>query len=629
MTVSGMSKYVPWVFLVVWLLKLLENFILEQYKYLQCLLAVVQTNIAMEVSLVSGSFVMEDMISWVSSFWTATSTVMLSSVTVSLSYVNNLWSVMTTLINFSSPMVQLAIVLISFLAAYCPHLIVLTFRLMVFPFVFLIKLWYNTVMTPVRWVVYCVNTIFEQAHNCWISVTTFPTYVREYLDGKLAVETTLPTGKIVRVSIIDKIDEILSILKGLTRNYEAIQSGNPFYSEGKWPAGLVIVRDSFGTTKGMGFLTVVGGKWYLGTAAHVAQRCTSGIILTAGLGENVKHVVVGDAAIKLTGSMDFVLVAVPSNTASVLGVKTAKMAKGPASGLPITAYGFVKGEFVSSTGTVVSPTQFFGFKHSVSTINGFSGTPLYRDGLIVGVHSRSNGISENFGLNLDFISGSLESKDYDSRRFMREQTEFEDVNASEVAWEFEDKAFLGKSTPHSWAVKESDRLTFTGANLSDFVWADDAPMDFEDLPVFESGFRRGPFTGATPTMTGKKTVQPSTTVSLLESSISTTPAEKVTPASPRKKKSKRKSRSKTGNGLKVESVPSGVVSCSTSSVSQSGVGVPPPVKSEQSNGLSWTQIYTRELLSLIGSGIGQVEAVKRAKQTATQAVNFNAKTSPQ
>jgi hypothetical protein len=479
-----------------------------------------------------------------------------------------------------------------------------------------------------------------------------------WLRGSLAKTITLENGDKVSVSIEDKLDEIMSILRMPSVNsikLEAKQNGSEFIKCSAWPKGLVIVRDSLGLAKGMGFLTLLNGKHCIVTAAHVAILCKHGMILSAGL-EN-KHVQISnDAETVFHGSMDAVAIAIPPNTAGLLGVGKAKIARTPATALPVTVYGYVKGEFVSALGLMGSSFSKFRFKHSVSTVAGFSGTPIYRDGMVTGIHLSSNGIGENFALSLDFVSHKLERNDYDGKRHLWEQEEYDDDasvygNKSEndmedyVDYYVEGEHYHARSAVASWmreqqTARDADYEHQRTMALSGLAWSDEKD-DYGDLPRWEAnwiiprtveevvGLVANPVANFTAALsnggsnfsngTSTATKQSERTMSSTsDTSTSSIPEAKETPVAPRKKKSNRKKRSKTGNGPTVESKPSEVLLESTPVDSQKEPGNPTTIANSGLKPKSWTQAFTRRLKAHLGTGLGFDEAEKLARTEATE-----------
>lgn len=481
---------------------------------------------------------------------------------------------------------------------------------------------FKQIYADIVWLISCYRDFKD-----WIA--TSPQWFEDWLAGRLTVNVELPAESVVKVDLVDKIDEVLAYLRQSGTRLEAKQPNSEFIECKEWPKGLVIVRNHLGHTLGMGFLQIFGGKWMLGTAAHVAVRAKHGMVLSAGV-EGLKHVQISkDAKIGMWSNADVVLIEVPANTASTLGVTKVTMDKTPARDLPVTTYGFVNGRFVSALGLMGRPTGRFGFEHSCSTIAGFSGTPLYRDGKIVGIHSRASGTQKNFGLSLDFLVSSKETPDK-TKRYLREQEEWdpdfkvvhqkdddEDWDEDEhgdrqayLAWQFEQReARLAYDRENQWSqrIVEGDRMR--GKNLGNFRWDDDYGMDYQEYARFDSVFR-----GALPagkagensTLGGKPTVPEvkPTTSDTLEDSTTSPPEPKAKTKARRNRKKKSTNPSETGNGPQETPKPSGKVLETTPEDFEKATGNLLRKDWNGSEPKSWTQAYSQELFRLAGMMTG-------------------------
>jgi hypothetical protein len=439
-----------------------------------------------------------------------------------------------------------------------------------------------------------------------------PTYLRKWVDGELGKSIQLPEDKTIKVGLLGKVDEILAILRSSRTggSLEAVQNSSEFVAAG-WPKGLVAVRDPTSQIRGMGFIVKLRGQHCLVTAAHVANYCTGGLVLS----RKDLHMQVNDAKIVFQSKLDVVAFALPPNTMSILGVGPIKIGKTAAEGLPISCFGFVNGTLARAIGIMGKTGKNMYFQHTASTTLGFSGTPIIRDGVVSGIHVRSDAAGHNYALGLDFMVSALESKDYDGRRHRFEQDEFEDLDDSDVLayqWE-QEQAWKLRADGHFWAREQQDRPLFTGENLSGFSWADDVDFEYgiDDYGrgIEEScpGFLKTPAAttaGENNTSSGRNQDQIKTTCVESEGSISSTAEAKATPVSPPKKNKKKSKRSRNGNGQQVVQKPSGAPSAFIQEVSIPENGSPPKKEKNGSEPKSWIQVYTRELLSRSGSGSG-------------------------
>nr|AQM32772.1 serine protease [Mushroom bacilliform virus] len=452
-----------------------------------------------------------------------------------------------------------------------------------------------------------------------------PQRVMEWCSGNTAKMVVPTVASCVSESIESKLDRILMALGRKGTVLEAAQPGSDFVECEQWPNGLVAIRRHDGRIVGMGFLVVLNGKWRLVTAAHVARECKRGIMLSAGI--DSKTVTFQDLDVVLQTQVDACIMNVPAGTAASLGVRKVVINRTPSESKVVRAYGYNSGKFCMSEGLVGTTSANMGFRHGCSTLRGWSGTPIYRDNKVVGIHSRCNGIYENFGLSLDLLVGRLESEESD--RYARTMEEFnaEDRPVTppmEFSWEFEEKFERVRSTRKSFARIESEVATFTATKLSGFDWTDDAPMDFDELPVFESTmvsvFQERPL-GGPPISNGNKVEEKKITSEALEPSKSSTPeAAKHTR---RRRRNKKKSKnSETGHGPEEQSQqqsrPSSPIPDDSAPVSS------PPVSTPSTGSVpkSWTQAYTQKLVLLLGSMDGQSKekvdlAVLEAKSFAS------------
>lgn len=479
-----------------------------------------------------------------------------------------------------------------------------------------------------------------------LEIPRLPALFMAWLLGNWATETTLPEGpKVVKLGLMDKLDEILRLLRAQT-TLEARQAQSEFVEAEVWPKGLVLIRDHRANSIGMGFITVIENKHLVITAAHVLSRCTRGLILSAGCVQQKHVTITQDAKLVLKTSSDIVGFEVPPNTMATLGVSKVKLGQTPSQGLPVSVFGFFKGQFVSALGVMGKPTRGFYFQHGCSTIGGFSGTPIYKDGVIVGIHSRASGSQENYGLSLDFLITKLESKDYDGARHMREVEEWDpdfyldmsnreqediDADVDDFQWEFEKRAGRrARTTEKTWMQTPNLASLFTEENnrISGFNYVDSERYQMEHAPSVSAGklpvfHERPSHSGAQPTTNGSRTPKKEETTTSTESEnlTSSTQEEKVTPENPPKKKKKKSKSSKPGNGQRAQSTPSEAPSGNTPPASTSDPGNPRKKASSGSGPKSWVQVYTQELLRLRGTGVGldQEEEMTLAALAQSQA----------
>jgi hypothetical protein len=500
---------------------------------------------------------------------------------------NKSWLAIITLKDFTSITEKVYIIVTFYLVVFNLRLTWKIVKFILRPVLRFLDLTFEILCWPHRKVIdFIFNTIqkYRQAKQ-W--VLSRPQVFEDMLNGNYAVNVNLANGVTVKVSLMEKLDEILAFLRGKT-TLEMAQQGSTFTQFNVWPKGLVVVRDGNGMAQGMGFLQVFRNKWTLVTCSHVLLGCKTGIVLSAGIDQ--KHVsITKDAKVVLESTSDVVVVEIPYNTAASLAVQKPKMGKTPGKSVPVTTFGYVLGKFVQSIGVISDATVYFGFKHTASTIRGFSGTPIWKDDVIVGIHSRANGSGSNFGLSLDFLLGQLESVDYTSERFLRkeQEDEIDDQEEDVIAWQWEQEiARKGKSSDHFWSQRADER-EWHNMTVATFRWTDDSPMDFERDPYYEDlvaarkreeakkqeVFQKSPSNGASLTTSGNVIPSESkATTSCTVESTTTTLEEAQRIVRLHKKSMQKSKRSEIGIGQVELSTKSAVASecMPTSSQKESG-----------------------------------------------------------
>ena len=159
---------------------------------------------------------------------------------------------------------------------------------------------------------------------------------------------------------------------------------------GKEPPSLVYLQDLTGRTVGMGCRATCGGNTVLLTAWHVLDGARLSDLYLAkanrktGEAYRVKFDFSWPAEYECSDeAIDLAAVLVPDAVWAKLGVSAARVVK-PLANSPVTAFGGECKHPKSSVGRFV-PTGLRGI-HSCSTRTGWSGTPLYSQGCVVGVH---------------------------------------------------------------------------------------------------------------------------------------------------------------------------------------------------------------------------------------------------
>jgi hypothetical protein len=353
--------------------------------------------------------------------------------------------------------------------------------------------------------------------------------------------------------------------------------------------------------------------------------------------------------------MDVVVIEVPADTSQKLAIKKIKqISRTGGVTTPIRTYGYIGGKLHFAIGLIMKETRRFGFTHTASTRRGFSGSPIYQDGKIMGIHSRADGAGTNYALSLDFIAGvKEESPTGGKKRHMRELEELaqqyeeqqatEEYDEDEVAWQWQNKqARRAMTKKEAWMVANDEIRRFYGVEegdrfvtLSQFKWQDKTPMDLDDEDYYEAkkikrnleavNFPIAPNNGGNHTSNGTSSEilkSPNQqTEDIVEISTSSIQEEgTVVKDQPKRKKSKKK-RSETGNGPTETSTQLPVASTSTLESSKLENGSPQKGKNKESNPKSWTQVFTQELTSQLGTALGDEEIraiLARAKLVASE-----------
>jgi hypothetical protein len=176
------------------------------------------------------------------------------------------------------------------------------------------------------------------------------------------------------------------------------------------PSSQIFFRDSAGRILGSGVRVLVGKGGVRGvlTARHVLKTLSSANEPTIGSGSRVFPLKREWKVIAHADSLDMVLLGVPESVLSGLGVTQAKCGRCPARGSPIKVFGVYNGDDVFTTG-VIGKTLRMRFTHTASTHVGFSGSPVFHNGLVIGVHTTGYG-SFNAGVAVDWLfKSNLES----------------------------------------------------------------------------------------------------------------------------------------------------------------------------------------------------------------------------
>lgn len=170
---------------------------------------------------------------------------------------------------------------------------------------------------------------------------------------------------------------------------ECAIGGNYFspVAVGAEPKSLVALYTKRDVQVGFGSRVAWDGKEYLLTAYHVWEGLRDGFKLSKN-----GNMVSGDGAELHTGcrhkTLDFALVEVPPACWSKLGVGKSQLRSFTGSNAYVKVFGGKSSTaLVSSSGNAARLATPVSIAHSASTAPGWSGSPLYQDGVVVGIHT--------------------------------------------------------------------------------------------------------------------------------------------------------------------------------------------------------------------------------------------------
>jgi len=430
--------------------------------------------------------------------------------------------------------------------------------------------------------------------------------VNDWLHNRSSTIVNVEEKTPIRPSILEKLESIEKLLANQKR-LESIQAGSDFYESEKFPLGYVLIRKETGDVMGCGCITKINGKHVLLTAGHVVTGHENIIIST-----QERHLALPNPEIFMKSRLDVVGIRLPTDVGSKLGVKCAKLARTPSEGTGFQIYGYFRGKFAQTTGVILKGLKSMFFTHSASTVNGWSGSPIYGpNGKVVGIHSRSLATGANCAVSLDFLLANMETEYKDNfLNRLAEMAELED----EDDWmlEMDGLSYIGKAGKKAWRIMRDDR-EFRGGNLGDYRWSDELDefdndfgrnVDDHGLESAMQVFQERPTEdGAQTTITGLTVTASQTTSGESEDSKSTPSEGSPKSIAPKKKKSRKSKNSADGSGPTGETKLPSKVSDSTPENSSEASGSQPPNKNNKSLDGSWMRVYTQELLDQTGRGV--------------------------
>jgi hypothetical protein len=180
--------------------------------------------------------------------------------------------------------------------------------------------------------------------------------------------------------------------------------------------GVLSIRDASGNVRGMACRIDFKGRSVMQTADHVyAAMCQEKDLFVEHKGKQLPFVL-KDWKILLQSPapfLDIVLLAEPTAFFSNLGVKSLKTRiLNPFK--MVSLHGYSEGEIEITYGIVHQTDKAFIFNHKCSTKNGFSGTPIFQDGYVVGIHTGADVLKgENFGTSCFWLETDKKEGDYE------------------------------------------------------------------------------------------------------------------------------------------------------------------------------------------------------------------------
>lgn len=157
---------------------------------------------------------------------------------------------------------------------------------------------------------------------------------------------------------------------------------------GKEPGSLVCITNEAGTVVGMGARVKANGEDFLLTANHVVSGFAGSLYITKnGLRAEFDYTKVVIGCEK--SPFDFALIDVAPMVWSKLGVSQSPLKSMAKLSIPVVCYGGKKStQLCSSMGVAIrNPKRGCLLAHTCTTTSGWSGTPLYSNGTVVGVHT--------------------------------------------------------------------------------------------------------------------------------------------------------------------------------------------------------------------------------------------------
>lgn len=312
--------------------------------------------------------------------------------------------------------------------------------------------------------------------------------------------STIHLGKTIRVNVA--VDGLLSLLlKPPGSVVDETQLADSQVDEMAFHKGTVQFLVN-GKLIGFGFRTTVRGRDVIVTALHNLRSLIGREVYMAGPRGQFR--LPTNTVYAKYPVLDFVCLEFSDMVYTTLGVKTLKIAAPGSVGTPIRVHGYMDGSRVRTIGVISgvvkgSPGRF---KHTASTVEGFSGSPVFNaTGQVVGMHLRGN-VGYNEAVALTWFVGVSES-DIPEKLFSR-MDEIEDGYDAVCGFEdgvmqrvrFRGRVFMSPEEVNVWEY-----------NPEYSSWADDENEAWWDLAMNEGREEAASVEGAE-TLNGSPVVLP-------------------------------------------------------------------------------------------------------------------------
>nr|QPL17787.1 peptidase [Pistacia sobemo-like virus] len=215
---------------------------------------------------------------------------------------------------------------------------------------------------------------------------------------------------------------------------------------GKEPGSLVMLKDlTTGAVAGMGARVTWDNQSYLMTTHHTwfcpttaLAMCKAGVSLKCDLDWPVA---IGSAA----DSTDFVLIRVPEHVWSKMGVKSSQLCTLTGRVVGAVYGGTSSVKLRSTSGAIWVGENSHNVYHKCSTGDGWSGSPLFYMGNVVGMHLGTQQAGLNRACNVAAVLNSFRGANFrETSVYESSQCEIPEEEMRSREYEFEELSFVGE-----------------------------------------------------------------------------------------------------------------------------------------------------------------------------------------